>query len=127
MGADMLTRVCRPSQHPAMVRAVTKAKEKSNPKTTFLCLSNANSVFITTILKVCTSPVIILNLFDRPLLQEKGLENLFDEIITNPAKWEPSGLLNLRRKVDPDGPQHSCKVGCAPNMCKGWYRRLNYW
>lgn len=35
-----------------MARAVTNLKAKSNPKTTFLCLSNANSVFITTILKV---------------------------------------------------------------------------
>ncbi|KAF7792343.1 hypothetical protein EIP86_003379 [Pleurotus ostreatoroseus] len=84
-----------------MVRAVTAAKAKSNPRTTFLCLSNANSVFIKTILK------------------EKGLENLFDEIITNPAEWEASGLLHLRRRVDPSGPQHKCKVGCAPNMCKG--------
>ncbi|KAJ3550101.1 hypothetical protein NM688_g5110 [Phlebia brevispora] len=87
--------------HPAMVRAVTTAKAKSNPKTTFLCLSNANSVFIKTILK------------------EKGLGDLFDEIITNPAEWEDSGLLHLRRRVDPSGPQHCCKVGCQPNMCKG--------
>lgn len=36
-----------------MKRAVLKAKEKANPKTTFLCLSNANQVFIDTILRVC--------------------------------------------------------------------------
>jgi len=82
-----------------MVRAVSKLKESG--KTTFLCLSNANSVFISTI------------------LHEKGLETLFDEIITNPAEWEVSGLLSLRRRVDPKGPQHSCQVGCNPNMCKG--------
>lgn len=87
--------------HPAMKRAVLKVKAKSSPKTTFLCLSNANSVFISTILK------------------ERGLDTLFDEIITNPAEWDPSGLLKLRRRVDPAGPQHSCKVGCSPNMCKG--------
>ncbi|KAF4620630.1 hypothetical protein D9613_000433 [Agrocybe pediades] len=85
--------------HPAMVRAVTNLKKRG--ETTFLCLSNANSVFISTILK------------------SKGLEDLFDEIITNPAEWDPSGLLKLRRRVDPEGPQHSCKVGCSPNMCKG--------
>ncbi|THV02424.1 hypothetical protein K435DRAFT_963148 [Dendrothele bispora CBS 962.96] len=85
--------------HPAMVRAVTRLKAAGN--TTFFCLSNANSVFISTILK------------------EKGLENLFDEIITNPAEWEDSGLLKLHRRVDPNGPQHTCKVGCSPNMCKG--------
>ncbi|KDR75193.1 hypothetical protein GALMADRAFT_98443 [Galerina marginata CBS 339.88] len=85
--------------HPAMVRAVTNLKNKG--ETTFLCLSNANSVFISTI------------------LESKGLQDLFEEIITNPAEWDPSGLLKLRRRVDPAGPQHSCKVGCSPNMCKG--------
>lgn len=81
-----------------MVRGVTQLKEAK--KTTFLCLSNANSVFISTILK------------------ERGLENLFTEIITNPAEWDGE-LLKLRRRVDPQGPQHDCKVGCSPNMCKG--------
>jgi pyridoxal phosphate phosphatase PHOSPHO2 len=85
--------------HPAMVRAVTNLQARG--KTTFLCLSNANSVFISTILK------------------EKGLDTLFKEIITNPAEWDASGLLRLRRRIDPDGPQHECKIGCSPNMCKG--------
>ncbi|KAF8829107.1 hypothetical protein HHX47_DHR3000717 [Lentinula edodes] len=84
--------------HPAMVRAVTTLKARGN--TTFLCLSNANSVFISTI------------------LQEKGLDTLFEEIITNPAEWDTSGLLRLRRRIDPEGPQHGCKIGCSPNMCK---------
>jgi len=87
--------------HPAMVRGVTDLKNKANPKTMFLCLSNANSIFISTILK------------------DKGLGSLFEEIITNPAEWKDSGLLELRRRISPDGPQHSCKVGCSPNMCKG--------
>ncbi|TFK44376.1 phosphatase phospho-type [Crucibulum laeve] len=85
--------------HPAMVRGVSNLKDAG--KTTFFCLSNANSVFISTILK------------------SKGLETLFHEIITNPAEWAPSGLLKLRRRVDPAGTQHGCKVGCSPNMCKG--------
>jgi len=76
-------------------------KAALNPQTTFFCLSNANSVFISTI------------------LESKGLSTLFEEIVTNPAEWDPSGLLKLRRKVDPSGPQHACKVGCSPNMCKG--------
>ncbi|KAH7888490.1 phosphatase phospho-type [Phlebopus sp. FC_14] len=87
--------------HPAMVRGVTKLKESSNPTTTFFCLSNANSVFISTI------------------LESKGLQNLFEEIVTNPAEFEASGLLKLRRRIDPNGVQHNCKVGCSPNMCKG--------
>ncbi|KAH7929823.1 hypothetical protein BV22DRAFT_1029000 [Leucogyrophana mollusca] len=87
--------------HPAMVRGVTKLKEASNPHTTFFCLSNANSVFISTI------------------LESKGLQGLFEEIVTNPAHFQPSGLLKLRRRIDPNGPQHDCKIGCSPNMCKG--------
>ena len=51
--------------------------------------------------------------------QDKGLDTLFDRITTNPAKWTDDGLLVVQRKVDPDGPQHSCSVGCSPNMCKG--------
>jgi len=84
-----------------MIRGVLDLKAASTPQTTFFCLSNANSVFISTILK------------------SKGLDTLFQEIVTNPAEWDPSGLLKLSRRVDPSGPQHKCKVGCSPNMCKG--------
>ena len=58
-------------------------------------------------------------IFPHALSQERGLDTLFDEIITNPAQWDSSGLLKLRRRVDPSGPQHKCQVGCSPNMCKG--------
>ena len=51
--------------------------------------------------------------------QAKGLDDLFDEIVTNPAEWDESGLLKLRRRIDPSGPQHGCQVGYSPNMCKG--------
>ncbi|KAH9176738.1 phosphatase phospho-type [Lactarius sanguifluus] len=87
--------------HPAMVRGVKTIKAAAKPQTTFLCLSSANSVFISTI------------------LESKGLQDLFTEIVTNPAEWDPSGLLKLRRHIDPDGPQHNCPVGCNPNICKG--------
>ncbi|CAG7850915.1 SubName: Full=Uncharacterized protein {ECO:0000313/EMBL:CCA72016.1} [Serendipita indica DSM 11827] len=87
--------------HPAMIRAVKRLKASEDPKATFFCLSNANQVFIDTILK------------------DKKLDTLFDRITTNPAEWTDDGLLVVRRKVDPNGPQHSCKVGCSPNMCKG--------
>ncbi|KAF7315488.1 hypothetical protein MIND_00064000 [Mycena indigotica] len=85
--------------HPAMVRAIINLKATGS--TTFFCLSNANSVYISVILK------------------EKGLDMMFTEIVTNPAHWDPSGLLVVRRRVDPEGPQHSCKIGCSANMCKG--------
>jgi hypothetical protein len=101
-----------------MVRAVQGLKEGSNPKTMFFCLSNANSVYIETILQVRpSSPLPDREPYSE--LQSKGLEDLFDEIVTNPAQWEANGLLDLRRRVDPNGPQHGCKVGCSPNMCKG--------
>ena len=58
-----------------------------------------------------------------PLDQAYGLYpphfDLFTEIVTNPAHFEPDGLLKLSRRVSPDGPQHGCKVGCSANMCKG--------
>jgi len=41
--------------HPAMVRAVKNLKERG--KTTFFCLSNANSVYISTVLEVQHSVV----------------------------------------------------------------------
>lgn len=53
------------------------------------------------------------------MAQDKGLTDLFTEIVTNPAEWDDSGLLKLRRRVDPAGVQHKCTVGCSPNMCKG--------
>lgn len=59
-----------------------------------------------------------------PLLtQANGLYpptyELFTEIVTNPATIEDNGLLNLRRRIPADGPQHGCEVGCSANMCKG--------
>ncbi|KAI9511171.1 phosphatase phospho-type [Russula earlei] len=87
--------------HPAMIRGVKTLKAAAKPQTTFLCLSSANSVFISTI------------------LQSKGLQDLFAEIVTNPAEWDPSGLLKLTRHIDPNGPQHHCPLRCNPNICKG--------
>ncbi|THH09127.1 hypothetical protein EW145_g2233 [Phellinidium pouzarii] len=87
--------------HPAMIRAVKRLKARTDIETTIFILSNSNSVFISTI------------------LEAKGITDLFDLVVTNPAEWDPSGLLKLRRRVSPDDPQHKCLVGCSPNMCKG--------
>jgi len=87
--------------HPAMIRGVKRLKAATKPQTTFLCLSSANTVYISTI------------------LESKGLQNLFTEIVTNPAQWNSSGLLEVRRHVDPNGPQHNCPIGCNVNICKG--------
>jgi len=87
--------------HPAMIRAVKALKTAVKPQTTFLCLSSANTVYISTI------------------LESKGLQDLFTEIVTNPAEWDRSGLLKVRRHIDPNGPQHNCPRGCNLNICKG--------
>ncbi|KAE8214998.1 hypothetical protein CF327_g1672 [Tilletia walkeri] len=91
--------------HPAMVRGVKDLKADKQTETVFFLLSNSNTVYIDTIL-------------DHQGLQPPHTE-IFSEIVTNPAEFEPSGLLRLRRRLDPSGPQHNCKVGCGPNMCKG--------
>ncbi|GAA5906836.1 hypothetical protein JCM8208_000053 [Rhodotorula glutinis] len=100
--------------HPAMRRGFRNTKERDDLKTTILCLSNSNSVYIDTIMK------------------HQNDADLFDEVITNPAKFRDDGLLELKRRVDPNGPQHGCKVGCSPNMCKGaeleaWMERNGGW
>ncbi|KAM0789288.1 hypothetical protein ACM66B_000128 [Microbotryomycetes sp. NB124-2] len=87
--------------HPAMIRGVQTVKAREQPKTRFFCLSNSNAVYINTILK------------------HHNMENFFEEIVTNPAQFLDNGLLELKRRVDPNGPQHGCKIGCSANMCKG--------
>jgi pyridoxal phosphate phosphatase PHOSPHO2 len=42
-------------QHPAMKRAVTELQQR-DPNTTFICLSNSNTVYINTILEVRSTP-----------------------------------------------------------------------
>lgn len=95
-----------PEQHPATVRAITTFKKTHSSR--FLILSNSNSAYIDIILK------------------EQGLENFFEDVITNPAQFLPNGCLEVKRRVLADAPkQHGCKVGCSPNMCKGGFRRAS--
>ncbi|WWC64507.1 uncharacterized protein I303_107117 [Kwoniella dejecticola CBS 10117] len=88
--------------HPAMKRAVTSLQSRSKD-TTFLCLSNSNEVYIGTI------------------LEKHGLSNLFADIITNPAHWNPDAPdhLIIGRRLPASEPPHGCGVGCLANMCKG--------
>ncbi|GAA6014141.1 hypothetical protein JCM8202_005160 [Rhodotorula sphaerocarpa] len=87
--------------HPAMRRAFKDLKASKDPQVTTFCLSNSNEIYIKTI------------------LEHYNVTDVFDEVVTNPAEFTADGLLALRRRVDPNGPQHTCKVGCSPNMCKG--------
>ncbi|GAA5841204.1 hypothetical protein JCM11251_003233 [Rhodosporidiobolus azoricus] len=100
--------------HPAMKRIIKAVSSSQSPKGSWTILSNSNSVYIDTIMK------------------HHGLEKDLQEVITNPAKFLDNGLLEVKRRVDPNGPQHSCKVGCSPNMCKGeeleaWVARNGGW
>ncbi|BGP48721.1 hypothetical protein JCM10450v2_004597 [Rhodotorula kratochvilovae] len=100
--------------HPAMIRGFRDTKNRKDLDVTVLCLSNSNSVYIDTIMK------------------HYKATDIFNEVITNPAAFREDGLLELRRRVDPNGPQHGCKVGCSPNMCKGaeleaWMERHGGW
>ncbi|KAL7010010.1 hypothetical protein EMMF5_000029 [Cystobasidiomycetes sp. EMM_F5] len=85
-----------------MQRGVRNLKNRKDVKTTFLCLSNSNQVYIETI------------------LEHKQLRDIFDQIITNPASFTDDGLLKVSRRIPASSEnQHTCKVGCSPNMCKG--------
>lgn len=86
-----------------MLRGVRWLGAQSVPHTDFFLLSNSNEVYIHTILA------------HQGMLEPP----VFREIVTNPASFTESGLLRLRRRIAPDGPQHTCTVGCSANMCKG--------
>ncbi|KAF8757028.1 putative Phosphatase [Rhizoctonia solani] len=84
----------------AMIRGVKALKAANSPKTTFLCLSASNHVYI------------------RTILAHNGLSDLFTDIVTNKAEWH-GDRLDIRRHIGPDDPPHGCTVGCSPNLCKG--------
>lgn len=111
------------SKHPAMRRAFKDLKASKDPQVTTFCLSNSNEIYIKTILEVLspTCPPSSDRELIRPIpgSQHYNVTDVFDEVVTNPAEFTADGLLALRRRVDPNGPQHTCKVGCSPNMCKG--------
>lgn len=96
--------------HPGMVRGVKALKQDPEVDTTFFLLSNSNTVYIDTVLSA------------RKLQPPEGPQ-VFTEIVTNPARFLPSGLLELKRRIPPAGEpgsrDHGCKVGCSANMCKG--------
>ncbi|CAM0142300.1 hypothetical protein VKS41_002216 [Umbelopsis sp. WA50703] len=72
-----------------------------NNNTTVIILSDANTVFIDSILKA------------------KGASKYIDKIVTNPGRFAEDGKLVVERLIAKDGPQHNCSNGCAANICKG--------
>lgn len=76
-----------------------------------IIISDSNQVYIETVLKV-------LFIVDMYLLKANGMIDVFDRIITNPAWFDDSGKLNVKRYYDVSQP-HECINKCAVNLCKG--------
>lgn len=69
-------------------------------------LSDANTVYITTILK------------------HLGMDHMVSQIITNRGFFEESGRLRVERFWKESQGPHGCPNGCAPNLCKGPFAPL---
>lgn len=72
-----------------------------NGNTDIIILSDANSIFIET----------ILNAY--------GVHHLVSAIITNPAAWDENGRLRVQRLIKATDEPHNCLNDCSVNMCKG--------
>ena len=72
-----------------------------NGNTDIIILSDANSIFIET----------ILNAY--------GVHHLVSAIITNPAAWDENGRLRVQRLIKHTDEPHNCLNDCSVNMCKG--------
>ncbi|GAB5591741.1 hypothetical protein Unana1_06641 [Umbelopsis nana] len=73
----------------------------SENNTTVVILSDANTVFIESILK------------------SHGVRQYVDKIVTNPAKFDDDGKLIINRLIPKNAPPHGCGNGCSLNICKG--------
>ncbi|KAF9582566.1 hypothetical protein BGW38_000055 [Lunasporangiospora selenospora] len=83
---------------PEMIKALQLMKATGAE---LYILSDANTVYIETILKA------------HNILQ------LFSGIITNPAAFDERGRLNVVRFHGLDKMPHGCPLPCQPNLCKG--------
>ncbi|KAG0098180.1 hypothetical protein BGZ93_000896 [Podila epicladia] len=81
-----------------MIEALTLMKAHGSE---LYILSDANTVYIETILKA------------------HKIDHLFTSILTNPAKFDDQGRLNVVRFHGLDRPPHDCRLPCEPNLCKG--------
>ncbi|KAK3846336.1 MAG: putative phosphatase-domain-containing protein [Linnemannia gamsii] len=83
---------------PERIEALKLMKEHDSD---LYILSDANTVYIETILKAYK------------------IDHLFTGILTNPASFNPQGRLNVARYHNLDKPPHQCPLPCEPNLCKG--------
>lgn len=81
-----------------MISAIRLAKARGAE---LIILSDANSVFIDTILKA----------YD--------CADIFSHVVTNPATFDDHGRLKVRRWIPAEAP-HGCSL-CSLNMCKGLF------
>ncbi|CAO3670911.1 unnamed protein product [Umbelopsis ramanniana] len=84
--------------HPAMKEVLRRL---SGNNTTVLILSDANTVYIESILKA------------------NGVRQYVDKIVTNPAQFDTNGRLVIDRLIPKSAQPHGCGNGCALNICKG--------
>ena len=86
---------------PFMIQALHHIKHHG--RADILILSDANTVFIET------------------LLEAHQVRHLVSRIITNPAQFDDQGRLHIRRRIRPGLDQpHGCQTGtCSLNICKG--------
>ncbi|KAF9907491.1 hypothetical protein EC991_010872 [Linnemannia zychae] len=83
---------------PERIEALTLMKDQGSD---LYILSDANTVYIETILKAYK------------------IDHLFAGIITNPASFNLQGRLNVARYHGLDKQPHQCPLPCEPNLCKG--------
>ncbi|KAG0210040.1 hypothetical protein BGX28_009717 [Mortierella sp. GBA30] len=83
---------------PEMIEALQLMKSQGAE---LYILSDANTIYIETILKAY------------------HIDHLFTRLITNPAQFDERGRLNVVRFHGLDKAPHGCPLPCQPNLCKG--------
>ncbi|KAG0046585.1 hypothetical protein BGZ83_008243 [Gryganskiella cystojenkinii] len=83
---------------PDMIEALRLMKDQGSE---LYILSDANTVYIETILKAYK------------------INDIFTRVITNPASFDDRGRLNVVRYHGLDLEPHRCHLPCEPNLCKG--------
>ncbi|CAG8611759.1 9571_t:CDS:2 [Paraglomus occultum] len=83
---------------PSMIETLQVMK---NGDADIIIISDANLIFIETILKA------------------HGVHHLISAIITNPAAWDENGRLRVQRLIKHTDEPHHCLNKCAVNICKG--------
>lgn len=68
---------------------------------------------------LCVIVRVQIELTDICVVQEHGVRDLVNDIITNPAYIDDQGRLRVKRRILATDPQHNCPNPCGVNICKG--------